>query len=193
MFFKALKEKWKYKSGLKYLKREINKPNIGLQPRKGIVSVGCIVDLDMFEESSVFYEFLEEFSLRPNAVKIIGYRGFYDKNSPYSTPVFSDKDLGWRGNIENSYAFEFLNREYDLLINYYTGDKLLLQLMTLKAKARIKVGFGEVDNNLNDLIFNTYTNNFKTFKKELKKYLVALNESPAHNGYLENQRQAPRE
>ena len=178
MFFKALKEKCKYKFGLKYLKKGINKSGASVQPRKGIVSVGCIVDLDMFEESSVFYEFLEEFSLRPNAVKIIGYRGFYDKNSPYSTPVFSDKDLGWRGNIENSYAFEFLNREYDLLINYYTGDKLLLQLMTLKAKARIKVGFGEVDNNLNDLIFNTYTNNFKTFKKELKKYLVALNESP---------------
>ena len=176
MFFKALNEKLKYKSGLKYLKQAINKSNIGVQRSTGIVSVGCIVDLDMFEESNVFYDFSEEFSLPPNAVKIIGYRYFYDKNSPYSTPVFSDKDLGWRGKIENSYALEFLNREYDLLINYYTEDKLLLQLMTLKAKARIKVGFGEVGNNLNDLIFNTFINDFKIFKKELRKYLIALNE-----------------
>ena len=176
MFLKTLKEKLKYKSGLKYLKREINKPNIDLQRSTGIVSVGCIVDLDMFEETSVFYEFLEEFSLAPNAVKIIGYKNFYDKNSPYSTPVFSDKDLGWGGKIENSYALEFLYREYDLLINYYTEDKLLLRLMSLKTKAKIKVGFGEANNNLNDLIFNTFINDFKIFKKELGKYLIALNE-----------------
>ena len=94
----------------------------------------------------------------------------------YSTPVFSDKDLGWKANIENSYALEFLNREYDLLVNYYTDEKLLLQLMTLKTKARLKVGFGRVDKNLNDLILNTPIKDFQTFKKELRKYLRVLNE-----------------
>ena len=122
------------------------------------------------------YQFVDDFSLRPNSVKIIGYKNYYDKNSPYATPMFSDKDLGWKGNIENGYALEFLNREYDLLINYYTKEKLLLQLMTVKAKARINVGFGGVDKNLNDLIINTTLEDFKTFKAELKKYLFILNE-----------------
>ncbi|MEE9363338.1 MAG: hypothetical protein V3U92_12140 [Cellulophaga sp.] len=176
MFLKALVQKFKYKSGLKYLKKEINNPAKSIAREKGIVKIGCIVDLDVFDQSKKFYEFLEEFSLRPNAVKIIGYKNFYDKNSPYSTPVFSDKDLGWNGKIENSYALEFLNREYDLLVNYYDDDKLLLQLMTLKTKARIKVGFGDVDEKLNDLILNTSIKDFNTFKKELKKYLIILNE-----------------
>lgn len=176
MFIKVLKDKFKVKSGLKYLKGELKKTPSTINRKKGISSVGCIVDLDQFNNADVFHELQEEFSLQPNAVKIIGYKSFYDKNSPYATPVFSDKDLGWSGAIENSYALEFLNREYDILINYYTQENLLMQLMTLKTKARIKVGFGEVDKNLNDLILNVPIKDFKMFKKELKKYLVVLKE-----------------
>ena len=176
MILKGLQEKLKYKSGEKFLKQELKRPGIKSARSKGITSVGCIVDLDQFDDSNVFYDFVDEFSLRPNSVKIIGYKTYYDKNSPYSTPVFSDKDLGWKGKIENGYALEFLSREYDLLINYYTEEKLLLQLMTLKAKSRIKVGFGGVDEKLNDLIIKTSLGDFKTFKAELKKYLVILNE-----------------
>lgn len=176
MFIKVLKDKFKVKSGLKHLKEELKKETPLVNRQKGISSIGCIVDLDQFDKADVFYEFLEEFSLPPNAVKIIGYKSFYDKNSPYSTPVFSDKDLGWNGAIENSYALEFLNREYDLLINYYTQENLLMQLMSLKTKARIKVGFKDVDKKLNDLILNVPIKDFKIFKKELKKYLVVLKE-----------------
>ncbi|NJB69552.1 hypothetical protein GGR42_000014 [Saonia flava] len=176
MFIKVLKDKFKVKSGLKHLKEELRKTSPVIDRKKGIASIGCIVDLDQFSDAEVFFELSEEFSLRPNAVKIIGYKSFYDKNSPYSTPVFSDKDLGWNGSVENSYALEFLSREYDLLINYYTQDSLLMKLMTLKTKSRIKVGFGEVDENFNDLILNVPIKDFKTFKKELKKYLIVLKE-----------------
>ncbi|MEZ4970531.1 MAG: hypothetical protein R2814_12920 [Flavobacteriaceae bacterium] len=176
MFLKALKEKIKFRRGKRLLRKGLNASPETVDRVKGISAVGCIVDLDVFENTNAFYEFVEEFSLRHNAVKIIGYKKFHDHNSPYSTPVFSDRDLGWKGNIENSYALEFLNREYDLLVNYYTDDKLLLQLMTLSTKARLKVGFGSVDKNLNDLILNTPMEDFQTFKKELGKYLRVLNE-----------------
>lgn len=176
MFLKGLKDKFKRKSALKFLKEALKKPESALNRKKGITSIGCIVDLDKYDGANTFYEFQEEFSLRPNAVKIIGYKSYYDNNSPYSTPVFSDKDLGWNGNIENSYVLEFLSREYDVLINYYNSENLLMQLMSIKTKARLKVGFPEVDKNLNDLILGTPITDFKAFKKELKKYLLVLKE-----------------
>ncbi|MCM4169753.1 hypothetical protein KCTC52924_03952 [Arenibacter antarcticus] len=176
MFLKKLIDNLKIRASRKYLQQELKSPTKTLVGGEGISSIGCIVDLDRFDSTDSFYEFIEEFSLRPNSVKIIGYKRYYDKNSPYSTPVFSDKDLGWNAKIENSYALEFLGREYDLLVNYYTEDKLLLQLMTLKTRARLKVGFGEVDKSLNDLILNAPISDFQTFKKELKKYLRVLNE-----------------
>ena len=176
MFFKGLKDKFKHKSGVKFLKEELLKPAIPVERSSGITSIGCIVDLDNFDKPELFFEFVDEYKLRPNAVKIIGYKNYYDKNSPYSTPVFSDKDLGWKGAIENSYALEFLSRDYDLLVNYYNEDNLMLQLMTVKTQARVKVGFKEVDQKLNDLILEMPIKDFKTFKLELKKYLKVLNE-----------------
>jgi hypothetical protein len=176
MFFKGLKDKFKHKSGVKFLREELLKPAAAVERSSGITSIGCIVDLDSFNKPELFFEFVDEYKLRPNAVKIIGYKNYYDKNSPYATPVFSDKDLGWKGTIENSYALEFLSREYDILVNYYTADNLLLQLMTVKTQARMKVGFKEVDQKLNDLILEIPMSDFKTFKMELKKYLRVLNE-----------------
>ncbi len=176
MFLKAFKDKFKHKSALKFLNEALKKPESVTKRKNGITSIGCIVDLDTYDGANTFYEFQDEFKLRPNAVKIIGYKSFYDNNSPYATPVFSDKDLGWKGNIENSYVLEFLSREYDLLINYYNEQNLLMQLLTVKTKARIKVGFPDIDKNLNDLILGTPIKDFKAFKKELKKYLLVLNE-----------------
>ncbi len=176
MFLKGLKDKFKHKSGVKFLRNELKNAQQDVESRKGIKSIGVIVDLDNFDNSDVFSQLIDDFKLRHSAIKIIGYRGFYDKNSPYATPVFSDKDLGWGGDIENSYALEFLTKEYDLLINYYTQDKLMMQLMTVKTKARIKVGFDEVDKDLNDLILQTSLKDFTTFKTELKKYLKVMNE-----------------
>ncbi|MGP1994428.1 DUF6913 domain-containing protein [Zobellia laminariae] len=174
--FKGIKDKFKHKSGVKFLKQELAKDPPVIERSKGITSIGCIVDLDDFDDANQFYGFVEDYNLRPNAVKIIGYKSYYDKNSPYATPVFSDKDLGWNGAIENSYALEFLSREYDLLVNYYTSDNLLLQLMSVKTKARFRVGFKEVDLIYNDLIMDSPLKEFKTFKAELKKYLGVLNE-----------------
>lgn len=176
MFLKGIKDKFKHKSGVKFLKEALAKPAPIIARDRGITSIGCIVDLDNFEKPELFFEFIDEYKLRPNAVKILAYKRYYDKNSPYSTPVFSDKDLGWKGEIENSYALEFLSREYDLLVNYYDEENLMLQLMTVKARARVRVGFNEVDKNLNDLILTLPLKDFKTFKLELKKYLKVLNE-----------------
>ncbi|MBT8307118.1 MAG: hypothetical protein KJN85_09285 [Maribacter sp.] len=176
MFFKGLRDKFKHKSGEKFLTEQLSKTAPTVDRSRGITSIGCIVDLDNFDKPELFYEFVDEYKLRPNAVKIIGYKNYYDKNSPYSTPVFSDKDLGWKGEIENSYALEFLSRDYDLLVNYYNAENLLLQLMTVKTRARVKVGFKEVDQKLNDLILGLPLKDFKTFKLELKKYLRVLNE-----------------
>jgi hypothetical protein len=174
--FKGIKDKFKYNSAVKFLKQELAKDPPKIDRESGISSVGCIVDLDSFDDANLFYDFVEDYNLRPNAVKVIGYKSSCDRNSPYSTPVFSDKDLGWNGNIENSYALEFLSREYDLLVNYYTAERLLIQLMNIKARARFRVGFKDVDRVYNDLILDAPLNDFKTFKTELKKYLGVLNE-----------------
>jgi hypothetical protein len=174
MVFKGLKDKFKHKSGTKYLQQELKRPPVALSRSPGIQSLGIIADLEAFREDDRFFDLVEDLGLKSNTVKIIGYREYYDKNSPYATPVFSDKDLGWKGAIENSYALEFLSRDYDVLINYYDQPRLLLHLMSVKTRAALRIGFAGVDPAYNDLILQSPLSDFETFRVEVKKYLVLL-------------------
>ncbi|MDX1314476.1 MAG: hypothetical protein R3356_03150 [Eudoraea sp.] len=161
------------------MREELENPHRSLSRKQGIQSLGVIVDLDSFPRAESFEEFIEVFGLRPSAVKVIGYKKDYDTNSPYATPVFSEKDLGWHGEIDNGYAQEFLSREYDVLINYYSEKNLMMQLMTVKTQARIRVGFASVDKTFNDLIVDCSMKDFDLFKNEIRKYLNVLKELPA--------------
>lgn len=51
MILKGLQEKLKYKSGEKFLKQELKRPSVKSARTKGIASIGCIVDLDQFDDS----------------------------------------------------------------------------------------------------------------------------------------------
>jgi hypothetical protein len=176
MVFKGLKDKFKHKSGTKFLEQELKRTPVALKRKPGINSLGIIADLESFKEEDRFFELVDDLGLKSNTLKIIGYREYYDKNSPYATPVFSDKDLGWKGAIENSYALEFLSRDYDLLINYFDQPRLLLYLMSVKTRAAMRIGFSGVDPVYNDLILENPLADFDTFRVELKKYLVLFNQ-----------------
>lgn len=176
MIFKAIQRKFKIKSGLKYLEDEFSKPKPVSNRKRNVSSIGCIVDIDKFPDPSSFDKLIKDFNLQPNGVKIIGYQKDEAVHSPFGVQFFTDKDLGWNGTIENGFVSEFVDKEYDVLINYYTEDKLVLKLLSARTRARIKVGFPSVDAKLNDLILQTSIKDFDVFKAELKKYLKVLNE-----------------
>lgn len=175
MIFKTIQDRFKAKSGQKFLEDELKK----IRPKtdkKGVSSVACIVDMDKFSDAEVFQSLQRQMGLKPNAVHVMGYKRGQDKHSMFSIPFCTDKDLGWNGSIENGDFSEFSGREYDVLINYFIDDRLVLKLMSTKINARIRVGLKGADNAMNDLIFDCRLNDFNTFKKELEKYLKILNE-----------------
>ena len=61
--FDGIKDKFKHKSGLKFLRQELNKPFPSVERSQGISAIACLVDLDVFDNANLFYEFVEEFSL----------------------------------------------------------------------------------------------------------------------------------
>ncbi|NKI32564.1 DUF6913 domain-containing protein [Croceivirga thetidis] len=175
MIFRSIQDKFKVKSGQKYLEDELNRPK-PFSEKKGISSIACIVDMDSFKNAEAFNALVKELGLKPNAINIIGYKKSEDKAGMFSIPFVVEKDLGWNGSIENGDFSEFAGRNYDVLINYYTADRLVLKLMSVKVNARLRVGLVEADNLMNDLIFDCQLGDIKTFQAELKKYLKILKE-----------------
>lgn len=175
MIIKAIQERFKVKSGVKYLEDELRKKR-SFSEKKGITGIACIVDMDKYPDAEKFQGLRQEFNLKPNAVHIIGFKRSMDKNGMFSIPFVTEKQLGWNGSIENGDFSEFSGRDYDMLINYYTDDRLMLKLMSVKLNARLRVGLKGGDQVLNDLIFDCQLDDFETFGKELKKYLKILEE-----------------
>ena len=87
---------------------------------------------------------------------------------------YNDKSFGVKGAIKNESLKEFIDKDYDVLINFYAEDKIELHFVAAASKAKFKVGFAEVDNRINDLIIGSATNNTNLFMTELKKYLKIL-------------------
>lgn len=175
MIFKGIQDRFKAKSGEKYLEDELKKKRY-FSDKRGVSSIACVVDMDKFADADVFQSLRQQMGLQPNAVHVMGYKRGQDKHGMFSIPFCTDKDLGWNGSIENGDFSEFSGREYDVLINYFTEDRLVLKLMSTKVNARIRVGLKEADNEMNDLIFDCKLNDFNTFKVELEKYLRILKE-----------------
>jgi hypothetical protein len=174
MIFKGLTEKFKRISGAKYLKQELPKPREIIKKSGREKRVGIILDLDKFSNPEQFSDLNKLLNLPPNSLFLIGYRRSNSRESSFSTPIFSDRDLGWNGVVENSNAVEFTDREYDLLLNFYNENNLLMQLVSIRSKARLRVGFEGVDPDFNDLILLLDPSDFELFKSELKKYLTIL-------------------
>ncbi|MEX1382402.1 MAG: hypothetical protein AB1Z17_03310, partial [Lutibacter sp.] len=89
--------------------------------------------------------------------------------------LFSSKDFGWYGKINNDTLKNILTKKYDLLINYSKIDYLYNNILLLHSKVAFKVGFASLDNRFYDLLINCKTSEIALFNKEVRKYLEILN------------------
>ncbi|NER13302.1 hypothetical protein GWK08_07625 [Leptobacterium flavescens] len=139
-----------------------------------INSFACILNIDEFNHAEVFFELAKELDLRQDQFKIIGFTEGSTDNHSYSFPVFSPKDLKWKGKVENGDVQEFLDKKYDVLLNYYNDAPLILMLVSAYTKADFKVGLLSKNEALNNMIMDIRPKEFSKFKTEFVKYLSIL-------------------
>jgi len=61
-----------------------------------------------------------------------------------------------------------------VLINYFEGPNKLLGLISVKSKAKFRIGFAQADHRLNDLVFDFDPSEKNLFVLEMKKYLKTM-------------------
>jgi hypothetical protein len=65
-------------------------------------------------------------------------------------------------------------KEVDLQINYFNRKDLYMEWVSTHARKKLSVGFSNVDQRLNDIIFDFSPTDKVAFKEELVKYLTIL-------------------
>lgn len=170
---------------LKSLKKQILKKKIESKLKKvdaqlldkslPIKTVGCLVDRSLIADSSYFYDLFEELKIDQNKVSLLSFSDEGDASSGLFGYNVTKNALSWKSDIVSDDAREFISHEYDLLINFFKNSNSVLGLISAHSNALFRIGFENIDNRFNDLIFSTKMSKKNVFKNELFRYLKIMN------------------
>lgn len=166
MNFKALKKYFLKKQIEKNLKENVSGKNLS-----ELKTVGLLVNAQEFENIDAFNSLVNSLEIFNKDLKLIFYREEKRSLPTFEQNHFSSKDFNWKGILDKPAVEEFLDREYDLFIGYYSKKNLYLDYVTSRVKAKLKVGLKPKDDRLFDIIFKLKTSEYSLFEKELAKYI----------------------
>ncbi|MEL4308758.1 DUF6913 domain-containing protein [Joostella sp. CR20] len=170
MIFKGLKEK----SIKKAIRKTLSNKSVVATNATNTRSLAIVINYEKLVDYKPLLDIAKAINISASDVYIIGYVNKIYKNGSYLIPVFTDSSFGMKGKVKNEEVAEFLKRDYDIVINYYTEPNIYLELVSTLCKSEFKVGLtteGEANNNL---VLKTDEKDFSQFKNELVKYLSIL-------------------
>jgi hypothetical protein len=169
MFYKTIKDF--------LLKKHINKklatglPEVNIEPIK---TIGLLIyGIDFYEKDKL----IDEFNKQANGqikINLLVYRKKANKEENIEYPYYSKKDISISGTISKGEIESFIKSPFDLLVNYYDTSNTDLELISVESKAKFKVGFASVNNDLNHFIISTYMEKYLDFTQVLFDYLKIL-------------------
>jgi hypothetical protein len=166
------------KQELKNLRRE-RKPNMFSFAK--IKTVGIVFDATSTEDYEIVKRYVVYLREHLKKVKVIGF--FSTKEIPALTyskleyDFFSAKELNWLGKPGSTIVSNFIEEEYDLLIDLNIHDHFPLKYIAALSKAAFKVGkFDEEGFDIHDLMIDAdNTKTVKYFLRQIDTYITMLN------------------
>ncbi len=146
-----------------------------------IKTVGIIFDATNTEDYEIVKRYVVYLREHLKKVKVMGY--FSTKEIPALTyskleyDFFSTKELNWMGKPNSIIIRNFINEEYDLLIDLNIHDHFPLKYIAALSKASFKVGkFDEAGMDIHDLMIDADgTKTVKYFLRQIDTYITMLN------------------
>ena len=85
------------------------------------------------------------------------------------------KDLNWYYKPQNYVINNFLEKDYDILINLCTSNCVPVKYLAGSSRAKFKVGKFEDNLSVYDMMIDVKQNSLETLIKEVKHYLNLIN------------------
>lgn len=173
---KKLFNKFRLKSGFRRLRQEIKKLNrknhsISWAHAK---NVGILLIIHNQKELTEAEKLAEELSSEDKKIKILVFMD--DKSLPkpknQNIQVLSEEDIEWNYIPKKEKIINFINNEFDMLINLCTEICFPLTYVTALSKSLFKVGaYNKNQTAFYDFMIATEQHSFSGFTSELKYYL----------------------
>ncbi len=175
------------------LKQELKSNAYNREPNQfnfeKIKTVGIVFDATNAEDYEIVKRYVVYLREHLKKVKVMGF--FSTKEIPALTyskleyDFFSTKELNWMGTPNSVIIRNFINEEFDLLIDLNIHDHFPLKYISALSKAKFKVGkFNENDIEIHDMMIDADgTKTVKYFLRQIDTYITMLNkvETPANS------------
>jgi hypothetical protein len=146
-----------------------------------VKTVGILFDATSAEDFELVKRYVLFLREHRKKVKVLGY--FPSKRVPDMTyskleyDFFSDKELNWFGKPSGMVMSNFMNEQYDLLMDLNINDHFPLKYISALSKASFKVGkFSEKDIDMYDMMIDSdNTKTLKYFLRQVDIYLTMIN------------------
>ena len=156
-------------------KRKENKKRNRINGSKKIAKIGLILNDDT-EGVSVVNNFIKTFGFDKKQITFLVHKPQLDVKKEANTEgMFGNADFGWFGTIKNPLVQQFIQTDFDLLINYSPSSNLYIDTLVLLSKASFKVSHAGINDDFYDLVVATGLKDVATLNQEAKKYLQILN------------------
>ena len=168
-----------------FLKQELKSVHRERKPNKfnfnEVKTVGILFDATNTEDFEIVKRYVVYLREYKKKVKAIGF--FSTKDTPALTyskleyDFLSTKELNWMGKPSSAIIKNFIEEEYDLLIDLNVHDHFPLRYISALSKAIFKVGkYNEKDVEIYDMMIDAdNTKTVKYFLRQVDTYITMLN------------------
>ena len=167
----------KAKTAAKFIKnRDQNPASDKKSPPSRIKTVGALADVDLFRNYDFTGKLIEAFGLAPNQVQVVLIDPAGRSQNALDAPeAFGEESFGMFGKIKNATLEDFVDKDFDLLVNYSSTDWIFTRVVLTRSKAKLKAGFKGDEESWQDIAIQVPVNKMDTFHEELVRYLKIMN------------------
>ena len=146
-------------------------------------SIGILYDATEREDMLKVSEFVNALFKTKKDVKSLGFVNLKELTHHHMPMLQFDffflKDLNWYYKPQNYIIKNFVEKDYDILINLCDSNCIPVKYLAGISQAKFKVGKYEEDIDLYDMMIDVKENTLSALIKEIHHYLTVINQKDA--------------
>lgn len=139
-----------------------------------IRKVAIFVDENTSFDDQKFKELQDIIKLDNTHFSVLTYKDKKSNFNEFRGAVVVQNEINWQGKVTSKEVKDFLDKKFDLLIDYTLANNLKKQFIVANIKAIVKVGFLDDNESLYDFMVEVNSSEISLFNKEMVRYLTIL-------------------
>ncbi|MFK8105419.1 MAG: hypothetical protein AB8G15_23095 [Saprospiraceae bacterium] len=169
----------KIKTGLhhRYLQSRLKSHRVLRKPKdfKESISIGILFDATDPETKYIIDRYVKELQQRNKQVRLFAFSENKTPKDNLSFKSVNQNDLDWALRPNTREAIDFMNQQFDILINLYLDAKTPLAYLSSFSMAHLRVGPYTDKSYCYDLMIETENNDLNHFVQQVDYFLNKMN------------------